>query len=309
MAPAEPLAALRRRNLAGIAWMVLAMAGFALEDGLIKHLAAGLPVGQIMILFGLGGAAVFALSFVGSGVRLLDPGLRSRAMAWRAAFEVLGRSAFVLAVAWTPLSTTTAILQATPVLIVAGAIVFFGERAGPWRWSAVVLGLVGVLIVLDPRADDVTPLSVLALAGMAGFAGRDLATRAAPASLGLRHFGLTGFLTLSVAGALVSWLVDGGAWRAVDLPQAAALAACLVCGLGAYLSLMTAMRTGEVVAVTPFRYTRLLFGVALGVIAFGETPGARTLWGSALIVAAGLLVMLAPAPSPRPSTDVSSTVP
>ena len=293
--PSSTPAATRRANLAGIAWMVASMAAFALEDGFIKRLARDLPVGQIMVIFGLGGVSVFALSFLRSGVRLLDPGLWSRAMALRAAFEVLGRSAFVLAVAWTPLSVTTAILQATPVLIVAGAIVFFGERAGPWRWTAVALGLAGVLIVLDPRAADVTPLSVLALLGMLGFAGRDLATRAAPASLGLRHFGLTGFLTLTVAGVLVSVLVDGGRVVPVSAAQAGLLAGCLACGLSAYLALMTAMRTGEIVAVTPFRYSRLLFGVALGVFAFGETPGWRTLAGSAVIVVAGLMVLLAPA--------------
>jgi drug/metabolite transporter (DMT)-like permease len=82
--------------------------------------------------------------------------------------------------------------------------VFFGETVGWRRWCSVVAGLIGVLIILRPAAGDFSAFSLLAVIGTLGFAGRDLASRAAPASLSTWALGLYGFLTVVVAGALFS---------------------------------------------------------------------------------------------------------
>ncbi|MFN3614346.1 MAG: DMT family transporter, partial [Rubrimonas sp.] len=276
---ATPAAELRRANLAGGAWMVAAMAGFAVEDALIKRAAAEMAVGQTLTLFGLGGAAVFGALALARGERLFAAGVRSPAMLTRAAFEVTGRLFYVLARALTPLSATTAILQATPVVVVIGAAAVFGERVGALRWAAVALGLVGVMIVLRPAAEGFSALSILAVIGMIGFAGRDLASRAAPRSLGGVTLGFHGFLAAAVAGALF-WAFGGAgvAWPAAG--AALALAGASAVGVFAYAALMRAMRTGEVSAVAPFRYARLPFGAALGVVVFGEALDAATVLGS-----------------------------
>jgi drug/metabolite transporter (DMT)-like permease len=70
-----------------------------------------------------------------------------------------------------------------------------------------------------------------------------------------------------------------------------AVVAAVACGVFAYSALMRAMRTGEVSAVTPFRYSRLLFGVALGVVVFGEALDAMMIAGSLLIVLSGLVIV------------------
>ncbi|MFZ2989230.1 EamA family transporter, partial [Ideonella sp.] len=150
-------------NLRGILWMVTAMAAFALEDALIKQVTRTLPVGEFMMAFGLGGALLFALAARRSQTRLFIPEVLSPAMRVRAGFELVGRLFYVLAVALTPLSATTVILQATPVLVVLGGSLVFKERVGALRWAAVVAGLAGVLIILRPGADAFSPLSLLAL--------------------------------------------------------------------------------------------------------------------------------------------------
>lgn len=276
-------------NRRGIAWMVAAMAAFALEDACVKVAARSLPIGQVLMLFGLGGMAVFAACPRGSGAALFNAAVRAPAMRVRAVFEFIGRLFYVLAISLTPLSSATAILQATPVLVVLGASLWFGERVGWRRWAAIVAGLAGVLVVLRPAADDFSALSVLTVIGMIGFAGRDLASRAVPAALGTRHLGFFGFLTVTVAGAAYA-LWDG---RAPVLPSAStagALAAGVAIGVAAYACLMKAMRTGDIATVTPFRYTRLLFGIALGVAVFGERVDARMAVGCAIIVGAGLVI-------------------
>ncbi len=269
--------------------MVLAMAAFAVEDALVKRAAQALPVAEVLVLFGAGGALIFAVCRTGDAAPLFHRDVRSQAMVVRATFELTGRLFYVLAIALTPLSSATAILQATPVLVVLGGKVLFGERVGWWRWCAVVVGLAGVLIVLQPASSDFSALSVLTLVGMVGFAGRDLASRAVPSVLGTRHLGFYGFLTVVLAGVLYG-LWDGRAFVRPGVNASMALVGAVLVGTLAYASLMKAMRTGDIASVTPFRYTRLLFGVGLGVALFDERVDSAMLLGCTVIVAAGLLI-------------------
>ncbi|MGZ3217400.1 DMT family transporter [Paracoccus sp. T5] len=270
--------------------MIVAMAAFAVEDALVKAMSGLLPVGQILTLFGLGGALIFAAIAFRQGDALMTRDVVSPAMRIRVFFEITGRLFYVLALALIPLSTATVILQATPLVVVASAAVIFGERVGWRRWTAIVLGLVGVLIILRPGTEGFSALSLLAVVGMLGFAGRDLASRAAPKSLSTAILGLYGFLALAVAGLLFS-LWQGEAFRLPDAHATVLLLAVIVIGIGAYSCLMKAMRSGDVSAVTPFRYTRLLFGIALGIALFGETLTMGMLAGSGLIVLSGLFIL------------------
>ena len=277
-------------NLFGSLWMIAAMAVFAIEDALIKALSATLPMGQIMIIFGSFGAVLFALIARSKGQSLRNPDVLSKPMRIRVGFEITGRLFYFLALALIPLSAATVILQATPLVVVAGAAIVFGEQVGWRRWTAIFIGLAGVLIILQPGSDGFSALSILAVIGMLGFAGRDLASRAAPASLSATVLGVYGFLAVVVAGvAFALW--DQAPFVRPDSQTATYLLGAILAGVAAYTCLMTAMRTGEVSAVTPFRYTRLIFGIALGVILFGERISTAMIIGSALIVTSGLFIL------------------
>ncbi len=174
--------------------------------------------------------------------------------------------------------------------MVLGAALIFGEKVGWRRWTAIGIGLVGVLIILRPLPGSFSPLSLLAVLGLLGFAGRDLASRAAPRSLGTATLGFYGFVALASAGGIYGlWERESFVWP--DGATALLLMAVVLCGAGAYMSLMKAMRTGEVSAVTPFRYTRILFGVGLGVLVFDETLDLPMLIGCAVVVASGLFIL------------------
>jgi drug/metabolite transporter (DMT)-like permease len=133
-------------------------------------------------------------------------------------------------------------------------------------------------------------MSLLAVAGMIGFAGRDLATRAAPKGLSNRQLGIAGFAMLALAGAIVLAYTGGavlpGPWGL------GLLAGNTVFAILGYHALTSAMRTGEVGFVTPFRYIRLVFAMILAVVIFGERPDLYTLMGSALIVASGIYTLI-----------------
>ena len=277
-------------NVIGSLWMIAAMAAFALEDALVKRAAMELPVSEVLILFGLGGAIAFWALAGLKRESVFHADVLSPVMKIRFGFELVGRLFYILALALTPLSSTTAILQATPIFVVLGAALFFGETVGWRRWSAIFVGLIGVLIVLRPAGDSFSLLSLLAVIGMLGFSGRDLASRAAPATLGTNVLGFYGFVTIVIAGALFSFW-EQPAFSVPSAPAAAALVAAIAFGVVAYSALMKAMRTGEVATVTPFRYSRLLFGVLLGVLWFDETIDVAMLIGCGVIVGSGLFIL------------------
>ena len=276
-------------NLRGAFWMVAAMAGFAVEDGFLKAASARLPLGEVMVLLGLAGMLGFAALAWRAGEAVFPAAFLSRTMAVRSGFEVIGRLFYALAIALTPISVASAILQASPLVVVLGAAVVFGERVGWQRWLVIGLGFVGVLVILRPGLAGFDALSLLALAGLIGFAGRDLATRAAPPAVSNAQLGVAGFAMLGLSGAIIlgfsggAMVPTGAVWA-----QVAGASVFGICGYGA---LTIAMRTGEVAAVTPFRYSRLLFAMVLGVLVFGERPDAATLAGSAIIVACGLIIL------------------
>lgn len=266
------------------------MAAFAAEDAFIKAAANALPVGEILIIFGLGGALLFACIAKLNKERLFASDALSSTMRIRMLFEIAGRLFYVLAISLTPLSATTVILQATPLVVIVGAALVFRERVSLRRWIAIWGGMIGVVIVVGPGTGSFTILSILAVIGMLGFAGRDLASRAAPSTVSISILGLYGFIAVFVAGVLFA------VWqRAVFvLPvveDSLYLLGAVSVGAAAYASLMKAMRTGEVSAVTPFRYSRLLFGITLGILLFGERLSAQMLIGSAMIVVSGLCIV------------------
>ncbi len=266
------------------------MAAFAFEDALLKLTSVQLPLGQILIIFGLGGVVFFAaVSFI-RDEPLYTPDVISQPMRWRVLFEVIGRLFFILAITLTPLSSATAILQATPIVVVAGAALFFGEKVGWRRWAAIVIGLIGVLFIIRPGTASFSPLSMLAVIGVFGLAGRDLASRAAPANLSFLLLGLYGFMSVIVAGILYA-VFDASAFVWPTLTTSLYLSGTIAFGVIAYTALMVAMRTGEVSSVTPFRYSRLLFGIMLGVLLFNEQLDLPMLVGCLMIVLAGLFIL------------------
>jgi drug/metabolite transporter (DMT)-like permease len=275
-------------NQRGALCMTASMAGFAVEDVFVKAAAETLPLGQVLLTLGLGGMLVFAALALRRGEALVPRAFLSRPMLIRSGFEITGRLFYGLAITLTALSTTSAILQATPLVVVAGAALVFGERVGWQRWLAVLAGFLGVLVILRPGA-EFSALSLLAVVGLLGFAGRDLATRAAPKGLSNRQLGALGFAMFAAAGSILL-AVTGGA-RLPDPGTAALLAGGIVFGVLGYNALTHAMRTGEVGAVTPFRYTRLVFALILAMALFGERPDPATWVGAGLIVASGLFAL------------------
>ena len=274
-------------NLRGAFLMVLSMLGFAFEDMFIKLMADEVPVGQIIATLGVGGGAIFAVAVRAQGHRILDPGYLSMTILLRGLGEMVGAIAFITALALTPLSSASAILQATPLVVTLGAALFLGERVGWRRWSAVVVGLAGVLLIIRPGMADFEPLSLLALLAVFALAVRDIATRRAPPEISSMQLSFLGFVAIIPGGIGWMWVMDTA--YVVPSPLGVVYVGAALCvGTAAYYAIVAAMRVGEVSFVSPFRYTRLIFAMFFGVVVFSERPDALTLLGAAIIVASGI---------------------
>ena len=277
-------------NTRGSIFMVLAMWAFAIEDMLIKVVANAVPTGIVLAIFGLGGMLIFMLLSLRRREAIIHPAILSGPILLRAVCEVTGRLFYVLAITLTPLSSASTILQATPLVVIAGAALFFGEKVGFRRWCAVIVGFVGVLIVIRPGVESFELVSLLAVIGMIGFAGRDLATRAAPSVLSNLQLGIYGFFIMIPTG-LAMHMYTGGVVR-IDLAASGLLTGAIIFGVIAYHSLTIAMRTGDVSVVAPFRYTRLLFAIFIGAIVFDEQLDMTTLVGGLIIVLSGSYTLI-----------------
>ena len=281
---------IQKENFRGSFLMVVAMATFALEDSVIKLVSSVLPVGQILFLLGVGGA----LAFTGLGLILkkefFSTGFFSWPMNSRVVSEVIGRVFYSSALALTPLSSSTIILQATPLVVVVGAAVLFKESVTTIRWFAVILGFFGVVIIVDPGSDSFSFLSILAVLGMLGFACRDLASRAVPKALNIFALGLHGFLSIALSG-IVLHLFHNEPILWPDISSWLFLLIGIVLGTIGYSAIISAMRMGEVSAITPFRYSRIIFGVVIGVFFFEEKVTLTVALGCGLILLSSFIVL------------------
>jgi len=279
-------------NMRGAALMALAMLGFAIEDMLIKQLSGNLPAGQILVMICIGGALIFGGLAVLHGDPLLSPVLRNRGFQIRFMAELIGTAGFVSAIVLIPLSTASAILQATPLVVTLGAAVFLGEKVGWRRWAAILAGLCGVLLIIRPGTADFHIFALGAVVGVLGLAARDLATRRLPVEISSRVVALYGFVAAFFSGLLLLALgLAGSGWQPTTGGDNLRLALALLAGVAAYYAIVLATRIGEMSVIAPYRYTRLVFALIIGMLVFGERPDALTLLGAVIVVTSGVYTL------------------
>jgi drug/metabolite transporter (DMT)-like permease len=254
------------------------------------------PIGQIVLLMGLGGLAALGAVVAIRRERLLDRRLLAPAVLSRNAAEVVMSTAGINALILLPLSVMSAILQAAPLLAAAGAALFLGERVGWRRWTAICVGLVGVLLILRPGAgapagEDFTLGVICGLVSVLAVAFRDLATRATPPGITTLQLAFWGYATTILAGILLN-LLRAEPWVWPDRTGWLMLAGAQLLGIIFYYTLTLALMIGESSVVVPFRYTRLAFALALGVGVLGESVDVLMLVGLVLVTGSGLYTLL-----------------
>jgi drug/metabolite transporter (DMT)-like permease len=274
-------------NNRGIAFVILSMAAFTFEDMFIKLLSVYLPVGQMLCMFGIGTASLFAAIMWIKGIRFNYPGAWGKIPLTRTLCEAGAALTFYLALSKTDLTLVAAIYQAVPLVIVLGAFVFLNETVGWRRWFAVLVGFIGVMVITRPGFAGFDPNSLWAVLSMLFVAGRDLVTRRIQANLPSTLISFQGFVILIPTGLL--WhFATGEVIEPVSLFHLVLTLCGVVFGAIGYYCIVHGMRLGEASVVAPFRYSRILFAILAGAIVFGERVDVMTIIGIGLIVSAGL---------------------
>lgn len=270
--------------------MVVSMAGFTINDSLTKLAMREMDAGQVMFVRGifaviLMGAIAWHQGAFGSIAQMRHP-----AVLLRAAGEVFATIAFLVALAHLPLANTTAIMQALPLAVTLGAALFLGEKIGWRRLLAIATGFIGVVFIVRPGFEGFNIYALFALLATLCCTARDLATKRVPGDVSslLVSF-LTAFAVMVVGGILI---VPTGGWSPMRVEMVAILALAAALVLVGYTFIIMGMRTAELAAIAPFRYTALIWSIMLGFLLFGDLPDLPMIIGSAIIVASGIYTLI-----------------
>ena len=272
-------------NVRGILFMTAACASFACGDTIMKLAGSKVPTSELLFLRGifvtLGG---FLLAWWLGALTVLHRAL-SGATALRAAGDVTGGWCFQLALARLPYADLTSISQLIPLSITAASALFLGEKVGWRRWTATLVGFAGVLLIIRPGSSTFDWWMLAGIASVMGSTLRDLATRyvdrgVPPPIIMMLSAGAVTTTSLLVA-PFSSWTMPG--WGLAGAMMSAALFS-----LFGQICIIISVRSSDISAVAPFRYTIIPFAIASGILVFGHFPDAMTLLGTAIVVAAGL---------------------
>ena len=271
-----------------VLYMLVAVALFALMDTGLKLLAPHYPPLQVATLRGASALPlVLGWTLATIGARAL---LRVH---WplhllRGVLGVVMMACFVYGLRTLPLSTTYAITFIAPLLVTAMAVPFLGEKVGPRRWIAIVVGLVGVLVVLRPTGQGVMTLGGLAiLLAAVCYAASAITVRLLAQRDSTQAMVFWLMLILVVGGGALSW----HEWTPIQARHWWVIAGIGIVGTLAQVTLTEAFRRGEASMIAPLEYTALVWGVLLDLTLWQVLPDGMTWVGAAIIIVSGLYLV------------------
>jgi drug/metabolite transporter (DMT)-like permease len=271
---------------------------FALMQALVRYVGDIVPLGQVVFFRSL--FAVLPVIVIFAWRRELAAAVRTKrpfGHLGRGMLAVVGMFLNFAALARLPLVEATAISFATPLVTVAFAAWFLGERVRIFRWSAVVIGFLGVIVMLWPHLNaasvvaaasvSTTVGALCALGGAFTNAGSVIQTRRLTDSETTSSI----VLYFSLFCALAGLLTYPFGWHSPTWPQLAALIGIGLLGGCAHLLLTESYRFAPASVIAPFDYSMMIWAFLLGYAIFGELPTIYVFIGSAIVAAAGLLVI------------------
>ena len=266
--------------------MILSMACFAVEDTFIKLLSARLPATQILFSVGFGGALITLALAVTLNVNLADKILLNKHVISRTIADLFGAFFFTSAMVLIPMSLLASILQATPLFVTLGAAILLGEKVGWRRWSAIFIGFLGIIIILQPGYGSFQLASLLGLAAVLCLALRDVVTRDMATEIPTLTVTFYACLAMGSAG-FIAYPFFGTPIMPTTF-EAILLVCAAIIGVTGYFLSVLATRKGDVSVIAPFRYSRLLFSLGLASLILGEMLTLPILLGGLLVVSSGI---------------------
>jgi len=275
------------RMLAGIGLMLAAMLAFSLNDTLGKWLVGTYGVAQLLLIRSLAASLMLAPAAYRTGFATIFKPQRPWIHALRAFCSVTETALFYWAVVYLPLADTVAFYLASPIFVTILAVVFLKEKVGWRRWSAILVGFIGVLIALKPTGDGLGWPALIAISGSFIFAGSNVLTR---------------LLAGENEVTLVSWQVMGAVifglavapfrWTTPSFADFLGLSLLGIVATFAHMGVNRSLKYAPAAVVVPYQYSLIVWAMIFGYAFFGDWPANNVLTGSAIIVGAGLYIFL-----------------
>lgn len=262
---------------------------FAMQDGISRHLAGEYNVYMVVMIrywFFAAFVTVIASRRAG-GLRQAVRARRPLLQIFRGALLAVEICVMVTAFATLGLVESHAVFACYPLLIAALSGPVLGERVGWRRWTAIGLGFVGILVILEPGQRVFSPQALIPFAAALMFALYGLLTR-----LVARHDRASvSFFWTGVTGAAVMTAIGLPHWQPMTPPDWGWMAILCCTAAGSHWLMIRAFEVAEASAIQPFAYFQLPFAATLGVIVFGERIAPNVALGAAIVVAAGLFTL------------------
>jgi len=273
----------------GIMFMIATTFVFAIQDGISRHLAGNYNVLMIVMI-----RYWFFAAFVITIARKQSGSIRKAAATKQPILQItrgvlLSLEICVMVTGFVALGLVEshAVFACYPLLIAALSGPVLGEQVGWRRWTAIGIGFVGVLVILQPGYAVFAPAAVIPLIAALMFALYGLLTRYASR----KDTTVTSFFWTGVAGAVVMTIVGAWSWEPMTSQDWAWMATLCVTGATGHWLLIKTYEVAEASAVQPFAYLQLVFASAIGVFIMGETIRPNVALGTAIVIAAGLFTL------------------
>jgi drug/metabolite transporter (DMT)-like permease len=293
MSPSDPpvppaiSAPARNATLAGIGLMVLGIFAYSVNDVMGKWLVSTYSVPQVLLIRSIFALAILAPFIWREGRAAFTTMPRPGLQLLRGVAVVLDVTCFYWSVAYLPLADVMTYYLAGPIYVTALSPFLLGERVGWRRWTAVIIGFVGVLIALRPSADTLSLPALAAFGGSLSFSFLMIITRK------LRGTSETVLITMQVVAPLVVGLIVAPfGWLQPSHLDFVLLGLLGVVSMSAGFCVNRALKLAPASVVVPYQYTMIVWAVVFGYIFFADIPRLQTLIGATIIVAAGLFIFL-----------------
>ena len=264
------------------------MACFAGNDAVVKLIARTAPLGEVLFVRGVMTCVlVGALMFILGHASQLRSAVHPRVLG-RSGLEALAALLFTSALVRMPIAELSTIVLASPLIITALAVILYREEVGWRRWTAIIVGFAGALCVVKPTPDAFNAWALVGLGCAFASAARDLMTRRLPEGVPFTVVSLAAAVAVTLVGLL---LAPWETWRPFTVTELAILALGAAFLSGGTMLIVLAFRDVDVSAVSPFRYTLLIWAGLAGYFLFGEVPDTWAAIGAALIVGSGVYAL------------------
>ena len=273
------------KNQLGFLYMFLSVCTFSVMDLLVKW-SSDYPTGEVLFFRGFFGLLPTYFLIPKNKLKTFYTTERSKEHLFRCLMGLMALIAIVVALRELPLAVVVSLSYAAPLFITVLSIFLLSEKVGIFRWLAVIIGFVGVIIIAEPGFKGMNYLYFLPLIFCIGMAFVTITIRKLSTTEPIWLISIFFTITISIAGLFTIPL----GWKMPNFQDFILLALIGVTGGSANLFLTQSYKLSEVSLVAPLKYLALVFAIFFGYFIWNEIPTIKTLIGASLVVLASLII-------------------